>query len=87
GARHVRSLARALHEEVVDRAAVIFVIQRPDPNIFSPNDPTDPKFGIELRNGYDQGVEIYALRTEVVNWNLELRGRIPIDLEYYSTER
>ena len=87
GTRHVLSLSKSLREKIVDRAAVVFVIQRPDVHIFSPNDQTDPKFGSALRKSNDQGVEVYALRTEVVDWNLQLLGKLPIELEHFSNER
>ncbi|MFW9848884.1 MAG: DNA/RNA nuclease SfsA [Candidatus Thorarchaeota archaeon] len=87
GARHVRNLARSLDDGIVDRASVIFVVQRPDVDVFSPNDFTDPQFGSVLRKSHDRGVEVYALRTEVVDWNLESRGEIPVDLDYFSNQR
>ncbi len=87
GARHVRSLAKALREKIVERAAVVFVIQRPDAIIFSPNDYTDPKFGSALRESNDQGVEVYALRTEVIDWDLKLLGKIPIELNHFSADK
>ncbi|MFW9919217.1 MAG: DNA/RNA nuclease SfsA [Candidatus Thorarchaeota archaeon] len=80
GARHLRELARAKKEDLAERAAVIFVIQRPDAEVFSPNDDTDPDFGNALRESHIAGVEIYALSCRVVDWNLELIGHIPVDL-------
>ncbi len=80
GARHVRSLARAKNEGLAERVAVVFVIQRPDAVVFSPNDTTDPEFGESLREANSNGVEIYALSCKVENWNLRLIGRIPVDL-------
>lgn len=77
GARHMRHLARALEEGSADRAAVVFVIQRPDAHSFSTNDPTDPDFGETLRTAQSRGVEIIPLSTRVVGWNLELVSRIP----------
>ena len=83
GARHLRHLAAALNEKHVDRAAVIFVIQRPDADIFSPNDNTDPKFGDALRFAHSNGVEIYPLVTQVVNWDLKLVKQIPYELNHF----
>ncbi len=83
GARHLRHLATALSERHVKRAAVIFVIQRPDANMFSPNDNTDPKFGDALRFAHANGVEIYPLVTQVVNWDLELVKQVPYELDYF----
>jgi len=80
GARHMRHLAHALSVGDVDDAAVIFVIQRPDGEIFSPHDGNDPDFGDALRAAHEQGVRIIPLLTKVVDWNLELLGKIPFDL-------
>ncbi len=84
GARHVRSLARALSEDVAERTAVVFVIQRPDALLFSPNDPTDPEFGNALREAVSAGVEVYALSCRLVDYELKLEGRVPIDLDYFA---
>ena len=83
GARHLRHLAAALNEKHVERAAVIFVIQRPDAELFSPNDNTDPKFGDALRFAHSNGVEIYPLVTQVVNWDLKLVKQIPYELNHF----
>ena len=83
GARHLRHLAAALKENHVERAAIIFVIQRPDAKIFSPNDNTDRKFGDALRFAHANGVEIYPLVTKVVDWDLKLMKQIPYELNYF----
>ncbi|MDF1539180.1 MAG: DNA/RNA nuclease SfsA [Candidatus Thorarchaeota archaeon] len=84
GARHVNSLARVLREGLAQRAAIVFVIQRPDAIVFSPNDRTDPLFGECLRRSAASGVEVYALSTEVLDWNLHLIGPVPIELNHFS---
>ncbi|MFW9769825.1 MAG: DNA/RNA nuclease SfsA [Candidatus Thorarchaeota archaeon] len=83
GARHLRHLAASLQDGTASRAAVLFVIQRPDAYVFSPNDPTDSAFGDALRFAHSNGVEIIPLTTEVVDWELKLLQRIPIELDYY----
>ncbi len=65
---------------MASRAAVVFVIQRPDAIVFSPNDDTDADFGIALREAHKQGVEIVPLSTEVKNWSLRLLGVIPFEV-------
>jgi len=80
GARHMRHLAASLQSGVASRAAVVFVIQRPDAKVFSPNDKTDPGFGDALRYAYSQGVEIIPLSTEIRNWFPSLIGVIPFKL-------
>ncbi|MFW9909447.1 MAG: DNA/RNA nuclease SfsA [Candidatus Thorarchaeota archaeon] len=86
GTRHMLSLARAIKEGLATRAAVFFVIQRPDARIFSPNDPTDSNFGNALRTAQRKGVEVYALSTQVVNWDLSFIGQVPLELDYFSSE-
>ncbi len=83
GTRHVWHLATALKQKQVKRSAIIFVIQRPDAIVFSPNDNTDPKFGKALRSAHANGVEIIPLVTQVVNWNLRLVNVIPYELEHF----
>lgn len=80
GARHLRGLVRALEDRLADRAVVVFVIQRPDALVFSPNDVTDPKFGNSLRDAAKAGVEVIPITTRVRNWKLEFLERIPTEL-------
>jgi sugar fermentation stimulation protein A len=84
GARHLRHLAAALQGNQVVRAAVIFVIQRPDAKIFSPNDETDPNFGDALRFAQACGVEIFPIVTKVVEWDLKMIKQIPYELDHYT---
>ncbi|MFW9809053.1 MAG: DNA/RNA nuclease SfsA [Candidatus Thorarchaeota archaeon] len=83
GTRHLMHLAASLKDGSASRAAIIFVIQRPDALVFSPNDRTDPLFGDALRKAHSGGVEIYPLITEVVDWNLRFIRKIPYELDYY----
>jgi len=85
GAKHMRHLARALIEKRADKAAVVFVIQRPDVQVFSPNDPTDPAFANALRSASMTGVKVYALKTKVVDWDLQLLSQVPVELEHFCT--
>lgn len=84
GARHLRNLAEALNTKRVDRAAVIFVIQRPDASVFSPNDRTDPVFADALRYAHREGVEVFPLVTQVIDWDLQLKQIIPFELDYFA---
>jgi sugar fermentation stimulation protein A len=85
GARHMKYLARALTGKIADTTAVVFIIQRPDVQVFSPNDPTDLDFSNALRNAAMNGVRVYALATKVVDWDLQLLGQVPVELEHFST--
>ena len=58
GTRHLHELIRAVEEGY--RATAFFVIQMADAEDFSPNDETDPAFGVALRQAAEAGVEIAA---------------------------
>ncbi|MBI4344119.1 MAG: DNA/RNA nuclease SfsA [Euryarchaeota archaeon] len=78
GRRHGLELARA-HQEGY-RAAVLFVVQRTDASIFSPNDATDPAFGEALRWAAWQGVEVLAYRCLVTERGVSLEEEVAVDL-------
>ncbi len=86
GARHMKHLTKALKERIAVDAKVLFVIQRPDADVFSPNDPTDPIFAHELREASKNGVGVHAITTELVDWNLEYIREIPVQLDYFSSD-
>jgi len=78
GARHVLELAKALDEGF--RTAVLFVIQRMDAKVFTPNDETDPKFGKALREAANRGVEVYAYMASFSGNKIVLVGRVKVKL-------
>ncbi len=61
GRRHVQELAEAVRGGL--RAAILFLVQRPDARLFRPRDATDPRFGEALRRAHGEGVEVYAYRS------------------------
>ena len=83
GTKHMKHLARALTEKIADKTAVVFVIQRPDVQALSPNDPTDPEFANALRSASMTGVKMYALKIKVVDWDLQLLSQVPVELEHF----
>ncbi|MBD3405319.1 MAG: DNA/RNA nuclease SfsA [Candidatus Lokiarchaeota archaeon] len=84
GARHMLHLVKALSDGLVENAMVVFVIQRPDAELFSPNDPMDPNFGDALRYAYENGVEVFAIRTKLVDWELQYLGIVPVRLYHFK---
>jgi sugar fermentation stimulation protein A len=62
GSRHLRTLMGWLAH---GRAAILFIIQRPDAESFRPNEATDPTFAETLREASNLGVEVYAYKTDV----------------------
>ncbi len=62
GSKHLRTLMGWLAQ---GRAAILFIIQRPDAESFRPNEATDPTFAETLREASNLGVEVYAYKTDV----------------------
>jgi sugar fermentation stimulation protein A len=78
GAKHLRTLITVL--EAGHRAAVVFVIQRPDANAFATSDPSDPELAKALRSAVAAGVEVYAYNCEVTERSIRLNHSLPIRL-------
>jgi len=76
GAKHLRTLITVL--EAGHRAAVVFVVQRPDANAFATSDPSDPE--LALRSAVAAGVEAYAYNCEVTERSIRLDHSLPIRL-------
>ncbi|MHA1929863.1 MAG: DNA/RNA nuclease SfsA [Candidatus Thorarchaeota archaeon] len=83
GTRHLLHLCRALEEGLAQQAAVVFVVQRHDARLFSPNEETDPNFSAALRKAHECGVDIIPIATKLDNWNLRMIGTIPFDLDFF----
>ena len=76
GRRHLNELIRAVQQG--DRSMVVFVIQRDDPEAFSPNDPADPAFGETLRQAAEVGVEIRAYACRVTHTAIQITEPVPV---------
>ncbi len=78
GARHVEEVTAAVRDG--DRAAVVFVIQRPDAVRFSPHDRADPVFCATLRDAAQAGVDVYAWTCRVNRRAIEIAEPVPVIL-------
>ena len=78
GAKHLRTLITVL--EAGHRAAVVFVVQRPDANAFATSDPSDPELAEALGSAVAAGVEAYAYNCEVTERSIRLDHSLPIRL-------
>ena len=78
GSRHLAELAQARHRG--DRACVLFIIQRPDADRFSPNATTDPEFAMSLAVAAAKGVEVYAYTTRVKDGTISLGRKVQVEL-------
>jgi len=75
GRRHLMELIAA--RESGERAAVVFVIQRPDARRFVPHKTADPAFEAVLRQAAEAGVEIRAFNCYVSLDAITLSDEIP----------
>ncbi|MCH7842820.1 MAG: DNA/RNA nuclease SfsA, partial [Chloroflexi bacterium] len=76
GAKHLRTLVTVI--EAGHRAAVVFVIQRPDANAFATSDPSDPALAEAFRTAVSAGVEAYAYNCQVTERLIRLDQSLPI---------
>ena len=76
GVKHLQSLMRAVEDGY--RAAVVFIVQRPDAAAFAANDPADPPLAAALRQAVAAGVEAYAYACRVTPGEVTLAQRLPI---------
>ena len=60
------------------KAAVIFVVQRPDAHSFSTNVDADPRFAAALGAAARSGVEVLAYGCTVSRTDIELSNRLPV---------
>ncbi len=79
GRRHLETLMELL--KTGDRAAVTFIIQRPDATAFAPNEAADPVFSETLQKAAHQGVEVRAFCCSVSLHEITIAGEIPVNLE------
>jgi sugar fermentation stimulation protein A len=79
GTRHLHELRSLVQDGGC--AVVIFVIQRKDACMFTPNDEMDPAFGTALRSAVEAGVEVHALRCRITRNEIGLDREIPVCLD------
>lgn len=78
GRKHLMTLEKAVSRG--HRGAVVFVIQRPDAQGFSPNRTADPLFSNALSSASMHGVEIYAYRCDVRHTRITISDAVPVSL-------
>ncbi|MCX7855350.1 MAG: DNA/RNA nuclease SfsA [Anaerolineae bacterium] len=78
GQRHLRALAERVGWG--ERAAVVFVIQRPDAEVFMPHRRADPAFAAALEESARVGVEVYAFRCDVRPDEIRIVAPVPVSL-------
>lgn len=78
GTRHLMELVAARQDGY--RAAALFIVQRGDAHIFSPNSKTDGDFALALARAAEAGVEVYAYDCRVTLEGVTLHGGIPVEI-------
>ncbi len=76
GSKHLRSLTAARREGT--RAAIAFIIQRPDATAFATHAEADPEFSQTLAVAVAHGVEAYAYRCRVDRREIAIAGSVPV---------
>ena len=76
GRKHLGTLARAVEQG--HRAAVVFVVQRPDARRFAPNTAADPEFCERLAAVAAAGVEVHVFRCTVTREEIVLANPLPV---------
>lgn len=77
GQKHLRALVTAL--QAGHQAAVVFVVQRPDADTFSPHKHADPTFTSALRWAEDEGVQIRVYVCQVSRKKISIEAEIPVE--------
>ena len=74
GQKHLAELGRLV--KAGNRAAMFFLIQRMDANLFHPADDIDPVYGRELRKAHAAGVEIVAYDVRITLEEISLNRSV-----------
>ncbi len=76
GREHLRLLGELAQKG--ELAAVVFVVQREDAEVFAPNESADPEFARILREVASAGVRVFAYRCKVTFTHLQISQQIPV---------
>lgn len=76
GRKHLTELSRLAGDGT--RAALFFLVQRPDASCFGPADLIDPDYAREFWQAVDAGVEVWPYVAELSPRGIELGRRLPL---------
>jgi len=84
GTHHLENLVTARQQGI--RSAMIFLVQRGDVQVFSPNVPADLKFYEAFLKPLLKGVEIAAFSCEVTITGIKLKARFHFNGRHFQLE-
>ena len=76
GRRHLAELTRL--KQAGCRAALFFLVQRPDGDSFAPAETIDPDYATALAVALRAGVEAWVWRARITGAGISLAGRLPL---------
>ncbi|MBN2645782.1 MAG: DNA/RNA nuclease SfsA [Desulfuromonadaceae bacterium] len=76
GRRHLQELMAAVAQG--DRAAVLFLVQRAEAELFSPAGDIDPAYADQLRAALEAGVEVFACQSVTSADATRIARRLPV---------
>lgn len=76
GQKHIEELTKVV--ESGKRAAMFFLVNRPEGRYFSPAFEVDPKYSDMLKNSTKKGVEVYAYRTKTSPFDICVSEQLEI---------
>jgi sugar fermentation stimulation protein A len=85
GRKHLDELVRLAGEGC--RAALFFLVQRPDGDCFAPAEAVDPEYARGLARALEAGVEAWVWRARVSGQGIALAERVPLAPAWAALER
>lgn len=78
GVKHLKELQKAVKNGC--KASVVFLVQMENVKYFEPNSETHPEFAKELKNAYENGVEIFAFDSIVSPDEIVMNKKVEIKM-------
>jgi len=79
GKKHLEGLIRVKEQGM--RAAMLYVIQRTDVEIFAPARSIDPEYSKTLAKAYENGVEVIPVQAKVTPEGINISKELPFELK------
>lgn len=78
GRRQIKDLVRAKKKGY--ETCMLFIVQRTDAQVFTPNEKPDPELGKVLRDATLEGVDVYAYKSQFIENKITLKEKIKVEL-------